>query len=157
MSDYYDRKLEKRAPCYKACFWSFIGIVIGVIIAACLSSCGSTKYIEVPVEHVVIKEKIDTFLSRDSVWLHDSVLVNKSGDTIKIEKWHIKYRDRIEYKVCIDSFIKTDSVSVPYPVERKLSKWEQIKIDMGDWLIGFVIISSLILCIYFARGKVSRD
>jgi hypothetical protein len=73
-----------------------------------------------------------------------------------IEKWHTKYRDRIEYRVKTDSFIKVDSIAVPYPVEKKLSKWEQIKIDVGGWMVGFIILSMIVFCVYLARGKVFR-
>ena len=176
MSDYYDNKLEKREPCYKACFWSFIGIVIGVIIAACLSSCKSVQYVPVETIRTEVKQVHDTVKIHDSI-KHEKQLIIREADTAEIERLNTEYGFRLDkaqktilvlrrelekqshsYTEAKDSIIYRDKeVQVPYPVERKLSKWEQIKIDMGDWLIGFVIISSLIFCIYFARGKVSRD
>jgi hypothetical protein len=84
------------------------------------------------------------------------VYVHSKGDTLLIEKWHTKYRDRIEYRVKTDSFIKVDSIAVPYPVKKKLSKWEQIKIDVGGWMVGFIILSIIVFCVYLARGKVFR-
>lgn len=145
--EYYDKKLARSGKEYKRCFFAFVGACIALLVFFLFSSCKSTKYIEVPVEHIVIKEKTDTILSKDSIWLHDSVYIHSKGDTVYFEKWHTKYRDKIEYKVRIDSFVKVDSVAVPYPVERKLSKWEQAKIDFGGWslFIIFIILVFIIL------------
>lgn len=176
MSDYYDRKLEKSESCYKACFWSFVGIVIGVIIAAFLSSCKSVQYVPIETLRTEVKQVHDTVKIQDSI-KHEKQLIIREADTAEIERLNTEYGFRLDkaqktilvlrreleqqshsYAEAKDRIIYKDKeVQVPCPVERKLSKWEQIKIDMGDWLIGFVIISSLIFCIYFARGKVSRD
>ena len=153
---YYDSKLIKRTKDLKGCCWLFIVLLVAIALGALLSSCGSTKYVEVPVEHIVYVFKTDTMLKTDSVFCHDSVYVHSKGDTLLIEKWHTKYRDRIEYRVKTDSFIKVDSIAVPYPVEKKLSKWQQIKIDLGGWMVGFIILSIIVFCVYLARGKVFR-
>ncbi|TCO88181.1 hypothetical protein EV202_12764 [Bacteroides heparinolyticus] len=48
-----------------------------------------------------------------------------------------------------DTVLQTDSVQVPYPVEKKLTKWESIKLDMGGWMFGALIV--LLLYILYRR------
>ena len=35
--------------------------------------------------------------------------------------------------------IKTDSIQVPYPVEKELSRWQKIKLELGGWAFGMVL------------------
>lgn len=87
----------------------------------------------------------------------ESATVNENGDTIKIERTRYVYmssREQREYERTIsekDSIIndlqtrlasvRADSVPVPYPVERKLSRWEQTKMDLGGVAFGGVIVA----------------
>ena len=153
--DYYNKRLKSYETSYRFCFWSFIAVVV-MLIVAFLTSCTTTRYVEVPVEHIVYVNKTDTFLSKDSVWLHDSVYIHAKGDTIYFEKWHTKFRDRIEYKVRIDSFIKKDSVAVPYPVEKKLTKWQQAKVDWGGYSMLIVVIFIIAFLWLFLRRTGTR-
>lgn len=153
---YYDSKLIKRTKDLKGCCWLFIVMLVAIALGALLSSCGSTKYVEVPVEHIVYVNKTDTMLKTDSVYCHDSVYIHSKGDTVYFEKWHTKYRDRIEYKVKTDSFIKVDSVAVPYPVEKKLSKWEKVKMDFGGYMIVLIVIFIIAFLVRFLRRTGTR-
>ena len=79
----------------------------------------------------------------DSVFCRDSVAVIQKGDTVLITKW----RDRYRVKQRTDTVYKavTDSVkvSVPYPVERELTKWEQTKQDVGGMAMGALGVAVL--------------
>lgn len=114
-----------------------------------LSGCRSIQY--VPVEKVVTEYKTNTV--HDSVYLevlkHDSVVIEKVGDTVYVNKWHNLYKDKWREIIKTDTLIKTDSIQVPYPVERKLTKWEQVKMDAGGIAIGACIAFILIVIIVF--------
>jgi len=43
----------------------------------------------------------------------------------------------------VDSFVKVDSVQVPYPVERKLTRWESMKMELGGWAFGGLIMADI--------------
>lgn len=89
---------------------------------------------------------------RDSVAVHDSVVIVKDERGNVKEKLIVRYRDRWHatednlslqrqidrYKASNDSLraVKRDSVSIPVPVEKKLSRWQKIKMDVGGWAIG---------------------
>lgn len=114
-------------------------VICGVI--GMLTSCRSVKYVPVPEYHTEYKVKTDSFVKRDSVWVKDSVRLWMQGDTVYKEHWHTKYKDRYVYRNMADTVMQTDSVRVPYPVERELSRWEEIKMNL------FVPIA--LLCVVF--------
>ena len=51
--------------------------------------------------------------------------------------------------------IKTDSVQVPYPIEKQLSRWQSIKMELGGWAFGLVIAFVLIIIVWLVyRTKI---
>ena len=114
-------------------------VICGVI--GMLTSCRSVKYVPVPEYHTEYKTRTDSFVKRDSVLVKDSVWLWMKGDTVYKEHWHTKYKDRYVYRNMADTVMQTDSVRVPYPVERELSRWEETKMNL------FVPIA--LLCVVF--------
>lgn len=115
-----------------------------LLIAFFLSGC-KTKY--VPMEKVVCREvlKHDTLHTSDSVFVHDSVFIRQNGDTRYIDRWHEKTVFKNVYKVKVDSFLKRDSIPVPYPVEKELSKWEQFQLKYAIWSFGVLCVLLVVL------------
>ena len=42
-----------------------------------------------------------------------------------------------------------DSIRVPYPVERKLSKWQSMKLELGGIAMGVLIVSIGLIIVKF--------
>lgn len=105
-----------------------------------LVGCKQTEY--VTVEKVSHDTTYITKHQRDSVWLHDSTFVHEKGDTLLIEKWHTKYREKEVHDTTYIS--KCDTVPVPYPVkeyvEKKLNFFQKMTMTIG----GFAILIGLI-------------
>lgn len=123
-------------------------IIIPCIMLSLLAGCKSVQY--VPVETVRTDSVYVDRLQRDSIYQRDSVYINRwtAGDTIYQDKIVYKYiyRDKVKYDTV--AILRSDSVRVPYPIEHKHTKWEQIRLDVGGWAIGFVIITILIVVGY---------
>ena len=115
------------------------------ILISILTACKSVQF--VPVETVRTDSVYIDRFQRDSIFLQDSVYVNRwtDGDTVYQDKvvWKYVYRDKVKYDTV--SVLRSDSVRVPYPVERRLTKWEQVRLNVGGWAIGAVIIFILIV------------
>lgn len=122
-------------------------IVLLCIAALFMFGCRSIQY--VPVETVKIEYK--DRLKIDSVIKYDSIFYERymKGDTVFLTKEKYKYLDKI--KIVRDSVFKTDSIPVPYHVERQLSNWEKVKMDAGGWAIGVASCLLIILVIYIIR------
>ena len=121
-------------------------LVVIIILLACLSFCGCTKTEYVTVEKIRTDTTYITKHQRDSVWLHDSVMVSEKGDTVKIEKWHTKYVEKQVHDTLYQS--KIDSVPAPYPVteyvEKKLSTWQVVLMTIGTLtLMGIIIFAAI--------------
>jgi hypothetical protein len=70
------------------------------------------------------------------------------GDTVYKERYKYLYRYLTINNT--DTVIKTDSIQVPYPVEKELSRWQKIKLELGGWAFGtalallFIIIGNIV-------------
>lgn len=79
---------------------------------------------------------VDTVQRWDSVYFRDSVFMAANGDTVYLTKTHWRERFRNIYHVKSDTVMQRDSVRVPYPVEKPLTKWQRWKMDFGGWAMG---------------------
>ena len=62
------------------------------------------------------RSQIVNHVSRDSIWLHDSVFVRIRADTVYLEKWHTRWRDRetIKTDTVTNEVVRTETVPVRY-------------------------------------------
>ena len=114
--------------------------IILLASAICLSSC-RTQYI--PVETVRTEYKTRDSVRYDSIYKHDSIFYLIKGDTV------YKYVKQVEYKYLfinrMDTILKTDSIQVPYPVEKRLTRWQTLKMELGGWALGVIIGFALVI------------
>lgn len=115
-----------------------------VLLAIAVTSCRSVRY--VPVETVKHDSVYVGKVVRDSVFVKDSVLVVK-GDTVTEYRWKyvFKYKDRTD-TLYVN---RTDTIRVPYPVEAKLTKWQQFKMEAGGYAIALAVILVIAVAGYF--------
>lgn len=125
------------------------------IILMLLQSC-RTKYVSVPEYHNVYINKHDTLTKHDSVYQKEFVDRYVKGDTIYLTKTKVDYRFRNLYKTRYRDSLKIDSIRVPYPVERKLNKWESLKMEVGGWAIGGLSAVVIALIAYIVTWLVRR-
>ena len=130
-------------------------LIIPYIILSLLAGCKSVQY--VPVETVRTDSIYADRYQRDSIYQRYSVFVNRwiAGDTVYQDKvvWKYVYRDKVKYDTV--AILRSDTINVPYPVECKLSKWEQLKLNVGGWAISIIIIIVLIVmgCMVYKLKK----
>lgn len=135
------------------------------LTALCIS-CSDKNYLEVQTVrtdtlYVAKKDSVnlkDSLVARqvinvrDSITIHDSVVIVQDDQGHIKEKLIVRYRDRWHatqdnltlqrqidrYKASNDSLraTKTEYKEVPIPVEKPLSRWQKIKMDVGGWAIG---------------------
>lgn len=122
--------------------------IILLMLAICLTSCRSIK--SVPVETVKTEYKTRDSIRFDSIYEHDSIFLFVKGDTVYKEKY--KYLYKYQYLNRTDTVIKVDSVQVPYPVEKQLTRWQQMKIELGGWAVGVIVILSIVLMLKLFRN-----
>lgn len=131
-------------------------LIIPYIILSSLAGCKSVQY--VPMETVRTDSIYVDRYQRDSIYQRDSVFVNRwiAGDTIYQDKvvWKYVYRDKIKYDTV--AILRSDTLRVPYPVESRLSTWEKIRLKVGGWAIGCMVITIIIFSIYIIRNMADK-
>lgn len=148
------------------------GIAFGLLIAMFVLTVlflmgGCTKRVYIPVENTTVRtDTVTRYLSStDSVTViervyesdtrYDSIapILDSLGRVIGMDRYHFREttkkdsREIARLQSLVDSLraVKRDSVDrpVPYPVERKLTKWEQTKMDFGGVFLGGMIAAVL--------------
>ena len=114
-----------------------------MVLCFTLTGCTSVRY--VPVESVTHDSIYISRVERDSIHVHDSIYLEvfSKADTVYQTKYvqKVLYRDALRTDTMIVE--RVDTIRLPYPVERQLSRWEKIKLDFGGMLMGGIAIFAL--------------
>lgn len=126
---------EKKA----SCLYAVIVTVVVILMFLCLFS--SCKTVEAVPSVEYITEYIDKYCT-DTLMIceRDTITIEKNGDSTTVTK--SKSRDTYRGKARIDTVKVTKYVKEPYrvEVEKKLSKYEEISLKAGMWLIPILAI-----------------
>lgn len=118
--------------------------ILLALCAALLCACGScTRTVYTPVESTTVRTdtlyravvRVDTILQRDSV------TVMQRGDTVMVTRFRDRYRVKLHTDTVREVSVDSVRVAVPYPVERELTRWEQVKMDFGGMALGGLVIA----------------
>lgn len=121
--------------------------ILTIFLTLGIWSCRTIEY--VPHETIKIDTTYIFKLQRDSIYERDSIFIRSQGDTVLIEKFKYKYVDRLVRDTSYVS--RVDSVQVPYPVEKQLARWENIKMEVGGYAIVIGIISIILFVIILIK------
>lgn len=133
---------------------NIIGIAIGVgflIAAICiLSSCSMLKQKPIYIverDSIYITKHDSTFV-RDSVFLKDSVLVEKKADTVYIKKMVYQYKYKyIDKEIHDTTYLdKYKDTTIIKEVERKFTKMEKAQLGFAKIAFGILVGFLLYLC-----------
>lgn len=121
------------------------GLIFSGLFVCLLAGCKTTKYVSVPSVSVD-SVYVDRWL-RDSVYLHDSVFVNQwtQGDTVFVDKVITKYKYKDRWRYDTVAVVRTDSVQVPYPVEKDLGWWEKTRLYSFPVLVAMVAVLAFVV------------
>ena len=113
-----------------------IGRIWISLLLFCYIMCSCrTEY--VPFEVV----RYDSLLMEKMI--RDSIYVRDSGDTVFMNKEKFVYI----YKELVDTVYLTRyrKTEVPVPVEKKLSWWDQMKVDYAELIFGILVGVALLI------------
>lgn len=136
--------------------------LIACVIISILCGCRSTRYVPVERVRTEYKDRVvavhdtvrDSVLMLNYVYRHDSVSALSRGDTVYVERWHTllqssSLRNRAERSKAVHDTLyvdRTDSVRVPVPVERKLTKWEKaFRVAKNVFAVAGVVVTLAVM------------
>lgn len=112
-------------------------LLCAYVLAVGTAGCTRTVYTPVESVHTEHRDRDVERLVADTV--RDTRVVLVKGDTVVsvLERERVR-RVEIHDTLCVET---RDTIPVPYPVERSLTRWEQTKIDYGgEAMIAFAVV-----------------
>lgn len=149
-----------------------------ILLMSAIWSCRSVKYIPVEssADSVVVEKLIEVQLPPDSSTIRALLECDENGRVV-LSWLDIANSKNAQAQLAIDSLgnllakmrtqpdtvylpskevTVTKEVKVPYPVEKELTRWQQMKLELGGWAFGIIIAFALIIVgwmIYKSRKK----
>lgn len=149
-----------------------------LFLVSALWSCRSIKYVPVEssADSVVIEKLVEVQLPPDSATIRALLECDENGRVV-LSWLDIANSKNAQAQLVIDSLgnllakmrtkpdtvylpskevTVTKDVKVPYPVEKELTRWQQMKLELGGWAFGIIIAFVLIIVgwmIYKSRKK----
>lgn len=145
-------KIRENMRNIRLIFRYFDYIILALMLLAAVGlvcSCQSVRY--VPVETVETDSIRVVDLQRDSIYVQDSVIIRTKADTVYVTKWRVEYRTALK----VDTFLvqRVDSINTVVEVEKKLTKIQQLKMDVGAGALYAVPILIAIFILYWKLKK----
>ena len=134
------------------------GVIVCLLISM-LAGCKTIRY--VPVESHTTDTLYQVKVERDSIHTTDSVYIHEwsspMGDTVYLERdrWRIQWRDR--WRVDTVHKSHTDTVNIPYPVEKPLTYWQRFCLDWGKVTTGGTIALVMLLAVWLFKNHIPGD
>lgn len=130
-------------------------------------SCRTIKYVPVEsyADSVVVEKLVEVQLPPDSATIRALLECDENGKVV-LNWLDIANSKNTQAQLTIDSLgnllakmktqpdtvylpskevTVTNEVKVPYPVEKELTKWQKLCVNVGGWAIGIVIITILVI------------
>ena len=133
-------------------------------------SCRTVKYVPVEsnADSVVVEKLVEVQLPPDSATIRALLECDENGKVV-LSWLDIANSKNAQAQLTIDSLgnllakmktqpdtvylpskevTVTKEVKVPYPVEKKLTKWQQIKLELSKLILRIIIVSTIIIVTY---------
>ncbi len=140
---------ETKQEITRAAWGMLLALSLTAFVLMCLVTTGCSRKVYVPLETVRTEKDVVTRWLTDTVIQNDTRFIFVKGDTVI--DWRDRWRERIKEVHDTLYIERTDTVRVPVPVERKLKKWEQTKMDFGGAAIGATVVVLCIAVIWLIR------
>ena len=151
MRDNFDKDLIKAILAQVLIWWSAVAIILIFALCGVLCSCRSVRYVEVPRVSRDTLRVVQVEIRRDSV--RDSIFLREfvRGDTVYMVKYIERQKWRDRWRVDTVHAVRVDSVGVPYPVERKVSRWDKVRYMWRGAAVGLVLAVVAIAVVWLRR------
>lgn len=128
--------------------WMTLMLMVLCVLMMC--SCKSQERVVTVYSHTT-DTLIQTKVERDSIYARDSIYVRDRGDTVWIERWHTRWRERLladtVYVAKCDTLTRTETIT-EYR-EKELTWWQKTRL----WIGNVVLIALIVAAEFLIVGK----
>ena len=155
--------------------------ILALVLCGCTTTkfvpveSGRTEHIKADTTHLVrlidlLREQVrskDRAIDSLMQSYRELLVLNDNGDTLRHDRERVVYRSshrEKELERLLESksdlvrelrqqleHAKSDSIPVPYPVEKQLTRWEKTKMDFGGFALGGLAIGLSIVVLWLIR------
>lgn len=138
-----------------------------ILLTSAICSCRTVKYVPVEskADSVVVEKLVEVQLPSDSATIRALLECDENGKVV-LNWLDIANSKNAQAQLTIDSLgnllakmntqpdtvylpskevTVTKDVKVPYPVEKELTRWQQMKLELGGWAFGIIITAALVI------------
>lgn len=138
-----------------------------ILLTSAICSCRTVKYVPVEskADSVVVEKLVEVQLPPDSATIRALLECDENGKVV-LNWLDIANSKNAQAQLTIDSLgnllakmntqpdtvylpskevTVTKDVKVPYPVEKELTRWQQMKLELGGWAFGIIITAALVI------------
>ncbi len=117
------------------------------VLLTSVAACTRTNYVPLETVRTEYRDREVERLVTDTV--RDTHLVWVKGDTVV----DVREKERVRRVEIHDTCFmeRTDTIRVPYPVGRELTRWEQTKMDFGGFALGGLAIGLSIVVLWLIK------
>lgn len=149
----------------KCTVWAIVIFVCLFGIGSLFVGCKNVEYVPVESSHTEHHWHTDSVIHKDSVIKEsmttvmqlDSAEMAKYGVQLKnaerawlVKSWELERQIEALQRLTAERDTVHNSIPVPYPVEKRLTKWQQAKVDWGGWAL-LILIILVVIAIYYPR------
>ena len=150
----------------KCTVWAIVVFIFLLGIGSLFVGCKNVEYVPVENSHTEHHWHTDSVKQVDSIYHEkettimqlDSAEMAKYGIQLKnaerawlVKSWELERQIEALQRLTAERDTVHDSIPVPYPVEKRLTKWQQAAIDWGHWIMALLVGIIVGLVIYYPR------
>ena len=139
-------------------------VIILILIIIGIVGCKSIQYVPVETVKTVYKNHTDTLLRTDTIQTEKETIIREADSAtlttlglqlkaneraILILKRELERQVSKESEHKSDTIIERDTIQVPVPVEKKLTKWQQFKLDFADIALVICVLIIVVISGFF--------
>lgn len=139
-------------------------VIILILIIIGIVGCKSIQYVPVETIKTVYQNHTDTLLRTDTIQTEKETIIREADSAtlttlglqlkaneraILILKRELKRQVSKESEHKSDTVIERDTIQVPVPVEKQLTKWQQFKLDFADIALVICVLIIVVISGFF--------
>lgn len=139
-------------------------VIILILIIIGIVGCKSIQYVPVETVKTVYQNHTDTLLRTDTIQTERETIIREADSAtlttlglqlkaneraILILKRELERQVSKESEHKSDTIIERDTIQVPVPVEKQLTKWQQFKLDFADIALVICVLIIVVISGFF--------
>jgi len=147
------RKMKNKESFVKGGCTALVVCLLAMMMVGC-----KTREVVVTVPEYHTDTLYQSKVEKDSIWMKDSVVIKTCGDTIMVDRWHVRYKEKVQVDTVFEHKVDTLTKVVEVPVGKAsaITKWQKLRMTLGDIALIVMLLIFVFIMIRYVILKVVR-